>query len=66
MMTAAEKLYDLWKTAKAEPNSAEYITELCNQIELFGTESNKLTRDYILNSLEKIVNKIKATFEEDE
>jgi len=60
-MTATEKLYDLWKTAKAEPNSAEYITELCDQIELFGTESNTLTRDFILNRLEKIVDMIKAT-----
>lgn len=61
MMTAAEQLYKLWDATHSEPSSLDYINELCEQITLFGTESNKLTREMVLKRLERIVDSIKKT-----
>lgn len=61
-MTAAKTLYELYRQAKKQDNCLDYINELCDQIELFGTETNSLTRDHVLNRLETIINKIKNTF----
>lgn len=61
MKTAYEKLYDLWDCAHQENSSFDYINELCDQIQLFGTESNKLTREMVLGRLEKICEDIRNT-----
>jgi hypothetical protein len=58
---AHHKLYHLWAEVKAEGNSSEYTDEMCTQLELFGTESNGLTRQAIHDKLEKVLTKIKAT-----
>jgi hypothetical protein len=60
-MTATEELYRLYTKAKSEENSLEYIDELCDQIGFFGTETNKLTREYVLQKLSWIVKSIEGT-----
>jgi hypothetical protein len=62
-MKAATALYDLYNQAKNEDNSQDYIDELCEQLKLFGVETNKLTREYILNKLTQIVKSIEHTME---
>jgi hypothetical protein len=60
-MKATEELYKLYSKAKSEPNSLEYIDELCDQISFFGTETNKLTREHVLEKLSWIVKSIEGT-----
>jgi hypothetical protein len=60
-MTPTEELYKLYSKAKSEENSLEYIEELCDQISFFGTETNKLTREYVLQKLSWIVKSIERT-----
>ena len=38
-----------------------YVIELCNQLELFGTETNTLTRQMVKDEIEKVLNKINKT-----
>lgn len=59
--TPAEQLYDLWDATHKEENSFDYIEELCEQIKLFGTESNKITREIILDKLEYVCQSIRHT-----
>jgi hypothetical protein len=61
-MTPTEELYRLYSRAKSEENSLEYIDELCDQIGFFGTETNKLTREHVLEKLSWIVRSIEKTF----
>lgn len=61
-MKATEELYKLYSKAKSEPNSLEYIDELCDQISFFGIETNKLTREHVLERLSWIVKSIEETF----
>jgi hypothetical protein len=61
MKTAYEMLYELWGYTRQENSSLDYINELCNQIQLFGTESNKLTREMVLGRLERICEDIRTT-----
>ena len=60
-MKAAQELYNLYFKAKSEENSLEYINDLCDQISLFGNETNKLTREHVLGRLSRIVDSIKET-----
>lgn len=59
--TASEQLYDLWEVVHEEENSLDYIVELCEQIKLFGTESNTITREIVLDRLENICKSIRNT-----
>lgn len=61
-MDASKCLYELYTKAKSEENSLDYIDELCDQISFFGTETNKLTREHVLNRLSQIVESIERTF----
>lgn len=60
-MTATEQLYDLWDLTHSEPSSLDYINELCEQLTLFGTESNKLTREMVLKRLERMIESVRKT-----
>ena len=60
-MEASKCLYDLYSRAKSEENSLDYIDELCDQISFFGTETNTLTREHVLNRLSQIVKSIERT-----
>lgn len=62
-MSSAEHLRQLWYTARQEENSLEYIEELLTQVRLLGTETNKLTREHILESLERTCQGIRKTLE---
>lgn len=62
-MRSAEQLQQLWYTARQEENSLEYIEELLTQVRLLGTETNKLTREHILKSLERTCQGIRKTLE---
>ncbi len=59
--TATEQLTDLWDTMKSEGNCTDYVSEMCTQLELLGTETNSLTRQMIHDKLEKVLNNIKKT-----
>jgi hypothetical protein len=60
-MTVTEELYRLYAKTRCEENSLEYINELCDQISFFGTETNKLTREHVLERLSWIVKSIEGT-----
>lgn len=62
-MNSAEQLRELWHAARQEENSLEYIEELLAQIRLFGTETNKLTREHVLKSMERTCLGIRKTLE---
>jgi hypothetical protein len=62
-MNSAEHLRQLWYNARQEENSLEYIEELLAQARLLGTETNKLTREHILKSLERTCQAIRTTLE---
>lgn len=62
-MNATETLYKLYTQAKSEENSKDYIDELCDQISFFGCETNKLTREHVLERLTDIIKSIKRTME---
>ena len=62
-MNSAEQLRQLWYTALQEENSLEYIEELLAQVRLLGTERNKLTRELVLESLERTCQGIRKTLE---
>ena len=57
-MKAKDKLYNLFDEVKKEGNCKEYIEEMCSQLELFGTETNTLTKEMVKDKLEKVLNKI--------
>ncbi len=57
-MSAKDKLYNLFKEVKQEGNCKDYIEEMCSQLELFGTETNTLTKQMVKDELEKVLNKI--------
>lgn len=42
--TAQQELHDLWYKMKAEGNCTEYVSEMCTQLKLLGTETNTLTK----------------------
>jgi hypothetical protein len=56
--TPTEKLYDLYAENKAS-HSKDYVDELMNQIELFATESNTLSKADIAKRLTDIIIKSK-------
>lgn len=62
-MNAANKLYGLWAEVRKEDNSIDYINELCEQIKLFGTETNSLTKSIVLEKLENICVSIRKSLE---
>lgn len=62
-MSAEEKLYNLFDDVKQEGNCKEYVEEMCTQLELFGTESNTLTKQMVKDKLEKVLNKINKSLE---
>ena len=57
-MSAKDKLYNLFKEVKQEGNCKDYVAEMCSQLELFGTETNTLTKQMVKDELEKVLNKI--------
>ena len=61
MSKAARNLQDLWHEMKQEGNCTDYVSEMCTQLEILGTESNTLTKDMIKNKLENVIAKINAT-----
>jgi len=61
--TTVQKLSDLWFENKKTPK-IEYVDELLEQIELIGTESNTLSRDYVLYKIKSIKNKIENTLKQ--
>lgn len=60
-MSAKDTLYNLFDEVKQEGNCKDYVIELCNQLELFGTETNTLTRQMVKDEIEKVLNKINKT-----
>lgn len=62
-MNSAEQLRKLWHSALQEDNSLEYIEELLAQVRVIGTERNKLTREHVLESLERTCRAIRKTLE---
>lgn len=56
---AKDKLYDLYDVVKKEGNCKEYVQEMCEQLTLFGTETNSLTKQMVHDELEIVLNKIK-------
>ena len=61
-MKAHEELYELFDEVKQEGNCKDYITEMCNQLELYGTETNTLTKYMVHDKLEEVLTKIKTNF----
>ena len=59
-MKAHELLSDLFDKVQEEGNCTDYVTEMCNQLELYGTETNTLTKIMVHDKLEKVLDKIKA------
>ena len=57
-MSAKDKLYNLFEEVKQEGNCKDYVAEMCSQLELFGTETNTLTKQMVKDELEKVLNKI--------
>jgi hypothetical protein len=62
-MKAHEELYELWNVVKKEGNCKEYVNEMFQQLELFGTETNTLTKQMVHDGMEKVLNKIKISLE---
>lgn len=42
--TAQQELHNLWDKMKSEGNCTEYVSEMCAQLKLLGTETNTLTK----------------------
>jgi len=42
--TAAQELHLLWDKMKSEGNCSTYVSEMCEQLKLLGTETNTLTK----------------------
>ena len=59
MDKAHEQLEKLWDVVKKEGNCTEYVSEMCSQLELLGTETNTLTKQMIHDKLEGVLAKIK-------
>jgi hypothetical protein len=59
MKKAHDELYDLWYKVKEEGDCKGYVEEMCTQLELFGTETNTLTRQMVCDNLEVVLKKIK-------
>ena len=59
-MDATDELKCLWDKVKSEGNCKEYVEEMCIQLELFGTETNTLTKQMIHDKLEEVLRKIKV------
>ena len=59
MKKPQDELYDLWYKVKEVGNCTGYVDEMCTQLELFGTETNTLTRQMIHDKLEAVLKKIK-------
>ena len=62
-MEAKDKLYNLFDEVKQEGNCEDYVEEMCSQLELFGTETNTLTKEMVKYKLEKVLNKINKSLE---
>lgn len=56
--TAKQKLQSLWYEMKTEGNCMEYVSEMCTQLELLGTESNTLTKNMIKRKLQNLLSKL--------
>jgi hypothetical protein len=52
--TPTEKLYDLYAENKKD-HQASYLDELLEQVKLFATESNTLSKSYIRIKLKEII-----------
>ncbi len=57
---AKDELYDLWDKVKSEDNCKEYIEEMCEQLEMFGTEMPTLTKQMVHDKLEEVLRNIKV------
>lgn len=62
-MEAKDKLYNLFDEVRQEGNCKDYVEEMCSQLELFGTETNTLTKEMVKYMLEKVLNKINKSLE---
>lgn len=62
-MKAKDKLYNLFDKVRQEGNCKDYVEEMCSQLELFGTETNTLTKEMVKYKLEKVLNKINKSLE---
>ena len=62
-MKAKDKLYNLFDEVRQEGNCKDYVEEMCSQLELFGTETNTLTKEMVKYKLEKVLNKINKSLE---
>ena len=58
-MKAHEKLYELYDEVKREGNCTDYVDEMIDQLKMFGTETNGLTRQMIHDKLESLLKALK-------
>ena len=54
-MKAKFILYDLYALVKNEGNCKEYVIEMCTQLQMFGTETNTLTRQMVYDEMKKVL-----------
>lgn len=62
-ITAKDKLSNLYDEVKQEGNCKDYVSEMCVQLELFGTETNSLTKQMVHDKLEEVLRKVKKSLE---
>lgn len=62
-LDVATKLYGLYKEAKNQENSLDYIDELIDQLSFFGTETNKLTKEHVRDRLLSVLDSINKSLE---
>lgn len=53
-----QKLHDLWYEMKKEGNCMEYVSEMCTQLHLLGTETNTLTKEMVKKKVQNLLNKL--------
>lgn len=58
-MKAHEELYDLYDKVKKEGNCTEYVDEMVEQLKMFGTETNGLTRQMIHDKIAYLLEVLK-------
>ena len=62
-MNAKDKLSNLYDEVKQEGNCKDYVSQMCQQLELFGTETNSLTKQMVHDKLEEVLRKVKKSLE---
>ena len=60
-MKAKDKLYNLYAEVKEEGNCKEYVHEMFEQLKMFGTETNTLTKDMVRNGLKELLNNLESS-----